>query len=224
MNDMNNFITLTHILLSFWGIFWIDGRSHRDLERTLSEVAVYGGFVPNAANATNAAVDAALTWLTNLDKSWLLIVDNADDPEVDLKKYFPGGDRGHVLITTRNVAYRELGNIGEDGFFTFDSLRHDEAETLLLAAAGQKPPYSQRMKEAANKISGALGHLALAITVAAGSIRFGWCTLYDYLDYYKRQAQTTWTRPKDMPTTETAESANWMYEARTFLAEISLMY
>jgi hypothetical protein len=200
-----NFITLTHVLLSFWGIFWIDGRSHRDLKRTLSEVAEFGGL--------DANVNAALTWLTNLDKSWLLIIDNADDPDVDLEDYIPGGDRGHVLITTRNVAHTSLGNIGID-FFTFDSLRHDEAETLLLVAAREEKPYSENVKEAANKISGALGHLALAITVAAGSIRNKWCSLYDYPDYYKRQTQTAWTRPKDMHPTETAGSVKSKYDAR----------
>lgn len=194
---MDNFITLTDVLLSFWGIFWIDGRSERDLKRTLSKVAKIGGLDTN--------VKAALTWLTNLDKSWLLIIDNADDPDVNLENYIPAGDRGHVLITTRNTEHTKFGNVGT-GFFTFDSLRHDEAEKLLLVASLQQEPYSEDVKKAAENISKALGHLALAIAVAAGSIRRDGCTLENYLDYHKKQTELAWSRPKNMLQAETAGS------------------
>ena len=49
---------------------------------------------------------AAKTFLAELDKPWLLIIDNADDPSMDLGDLFPGGERGVILITTRNPSNR----------------------------------------------------------------------------------------------------------------------
>ena len=45
---------------------------------------------------------AAKTFLAELDKPWLLIIDNADNPRMDLEDVFPGGERGVILVTTRN--------------------------------------------------------------------------------------------------------------------------
>ena len=46
--------------------------------------------------------DSVNRQLANTQQDWLLVFDNADDPELDLAPYFPAGDRGDVIITSRN--------------------------------------------------------------------------------------------------------------------------
>lgn len=141
-------------------------------------MAPYGGVAANA--------NAALHWLSNLDEEWLLIIDNADDAEVKLDEYLPKGSRGHVLITTRNPANKSYGNVGP-GYYEFQGLQNGAASSLLLKAAGQSPPWSTTVTNWANKISSALGYLALAIAVAGSAIREGFCQLDEYLDWHEEQ-------------------------------------
>ena len=45
--------------------------------------------------------------LANIQKPWLLVLDNADDPKVDYERYFPSGTPGVVVLTSRNVECRQ---------------------------------------------------------------------------------------------------------------------
>jgi hypothetical protein len=129
---------------------------------------------------------ASLHWLSNCTKPWLLIIDNADDPAIDLNDYFPRGRRGHVLITTRDPSRKSYGNVG-DGFFAFQGLEIDEARCLLLTAAGQAQPWTPNMSKLAAAIAEVFGHLAIAITHAGRTIREGFCKLHEYLEFHKRE-------------------------------------
>ena len=56
-------------------------------------------------------------WLPNNENPWVLLVDNANDSEMDVSQLFPADDRGTVLLTTRNpdckvhatVRFKEIG-------------------------------------------------------------------------------------------------------------------
>ena len=89
---------------SFWGVFWIDGRSRQLLKQTLLQNVA-------RVRGVDANEKAALHWLSNLEERWLLIIDNADDPGIGLDDYLPKGNRGHVLITTRNPTNQSYGNV-----------------------------------------------------------------------------------------------------------------
>jgi hypothetical protein len=141
-------------------------------------VSIIGGVAANSK--------AALQWLANLQEPWLLIIDNADDPGLGLDEYFPKGQRGHVLITTRDPHSKIYGTVG-DRFFEFQGLEKEEASSLLLNAAGLKRPWDSAMSHIATIISNALGDLAIAITQAGKTIRLGYCKLHEYLEYWERQ-------------------------------------
>ncbi|KAF1849642.1 tetratricopeptide repeat domain-containing protein [Cucurbitaria berberidis CBS 394.84] len=163
----------------FWGVFWVDGSSRHRLKQTFSHnVSIIGGVEANE--------NAALHWLSNLSEPWLLIIDNADDPDLKLDEYFPRGNRGHVLITTRDPVNKSFGTVG-NRFFEFQGLNKDEASCLLLNAAGQIQPWSSAMSNVATTIAKTLGYLALAITQAGKTIRQGYCKIHEYLDFYERQ-------------------------------------
>ncbi|KAK4899558.1 hypothetical protein LTR27_003291 [Elasticomyces elasticus] len=159
----------------FWAVFWVDGRSHDQLKQTLSQNVASVGKVSNNH-------DAALHWLSNQNQRWLLIIDNADDPSIELYDYLPKGGNGYVLITTRNPGFQHLGNVGPR-CLKFQELREREASMLLLRAAAR--PSSSSDESMATKIVHTLGYLALAIAVAGRAIREGVCTFQNYLKHFE---------------------------------------
>ena len=114
------------IYVSFWGVFWIDASSDKTTHQAFARLAKVGGVDPNER--------AVKDWLSNLEDSWLLIIDSAENSEVKIETLFPEGERGHILITTRDPAHRVHGTIGPQSF-EFSQLEHDAANHLLLRAA-----------------------------------------------------------------------------------------
>lgn len=184
------------IALSFWGVFWVDGSSRQRLKQTLSQnVSIIAGVETNE--------HVALHWLSNLSEPWLLIIDNVDDHDLELDEYFPKGNRGHVLITTRDPLIRSYGTVG-DTFFEFQGLKTDEASSLLLTSAGEKQPWNSTSVNIATTIVETLGCLALAITHASKTIRQGYCKLHEYLDFYERQWKKSRQRRQSLKTRDNA--------------------
>ncbi|OTA88364.1 hypothetical protein M434DRAFT_80401 [Hypoxylon sp. CO27-5] len=165
---------------SFWGVFWIDASTPERAKQTLGAIAETAGLEKNEASA--------LHWLSNLEQRWLLIIDNADDEDVPLDKYFPKGNRGSILVTTRNPAYKVYGNV-EPNYYDFHGLELGEATQLLLKASDKPAPWSTTCEELALTITEALGFLALAIIHAGAAIRDKLCNLCDYLQYFRRSWQ-----------------------------------
>lgn len=166
---------------SYWGIFWIDASSDKLAKQTFQRIGKIGGKEPN--------VSAAKSWLTNLKTHWLLIIDNADDPQVKIANYFPEGERGHVLVTTRIPAQRQCGTAGQR-FYRFEGLQETDANTLLLKTADKPVPGNSLTQKLASSIAKALGFLPLALIQAGRAIFNNLCTLEDYLIYHRRERQT----------------------------------
>jgi GTPase SAR1 family protein len=148
---------------SYWGIFWIDASSEEKAESDFAYLGQQAG--------KGATFAAGIHWLSTCSKPWLLVIDNADDPEMDISKYFPAGGKGHILITTRNPEAVIHATIGE---FHFRGLDPDEAITLLLKSAHQpnKPEDPDvQSRKLAQGIALELGYLALALAHAGATIR-----------------------------------------------------
>ena len=160
---------------SFWGVFWIDATSDETAQHSYKEVAQVGGVDEN--------VKAAMTWLAGLDHPWLLVIDNADDPNMEVEKYFPGGERGHILVTTRRPALKRLGNVGE-GFCELEKLDEMEAHDLLLKHAQEKTPWDESAQSLAKRITDVLGYLPLALVCAGKAIAEGITTLAEYIPWF----------------------------------------
>lgn len=147
-------------------------------------MAKIGGVEPNEL--------AAKSWLANLTYPWLLLIDNADDRGMELQKHFPAGERGFILVTTRNPYNRTLGTIGEK-FYDFNKeerLGVDESNELLLRAADE-PRRLVSVRDAAARIAERLGYLPLALIQAGKAIlrRLCACNLWNYLDIYDQSWQ-----------------------------------
>jgi hypothetical protein len=111
--------------------------------------------------------DDALLFISddNSDGERLLIIDNVDDPSMNIEELLPQCDHGAIIITTRNHI---LGHIAPNGHLQLDSMSEDEAiETLTRASLYNWPPIEPVTPEV-RKVCSELGYLPIAL-VQAGS-------------------------------------------------------
>ncbi len=87
-------------------------------------------------------------------RRWLVVVDNAGDPE-EVRRYLPQRG-GHILITSRNQAWREIAHTFEVPTFT-------RAESISLI----RQRNSAINEEDADRLADRLGDLPLAVEQAA---------------------------------------------------------
>ncbi|EFY94038.2 hypothetical protein MAA_10501 [Metarhizium robertsii ARSEF 23] len=162
----------------FWGIFWIDASSRDTAHQGLLEVARILGLGEDTG--------AVKQWLSNSLQPWLLILDNADDPSMDVSEFFPAGNRGTILVTTRNPECKIHATVGSCEYGGMDV---EEAITLLLRAAGVEDTDDRASREAAAPVAKILGWLALAIVQACAYVRKGLCRIDEYCDIYSRHRE-----------------------------------
>ena len=148
------------MLLRFWGIFFIDVSSASAAERGL--LAISQNF------AAEKSIEGIKRWFSNHTRSWLLIFDNADDPQLDIARFFPTGGRGVVLITTTNPACQIHATMGSS---KLEQMVLNEAVTLLLRASSVTSLEDKASQNSAKRIVQTLGCLALAIVHAGASIQ-----------------------------------------------------
>jgi hypothetical protein len=134
------------------------------LDRPSSEENAESGFAYLGQQGGKLATFVAgMHWLSNCSKPWLLVIDNADDLDMDISKFFPTRGKGHILITTINLETVLLPTIGE---FHFRGMGPEEAITLLLkfAYVSNEPEHPNvQSRELAQSIASELGYLALAL-------------------------------------------------------------
>jgi tetratricopeptide (TPR) repeat protein len=100
---------------------------------------------------------------------WLLVYDNAQEPE-SITPLLPPGGVGHVLITSR---FRAWGRVGES--LPLDVLPRRESATLLLRRTASHD------EESATALAEFLGDLPLALEEAAAYVEETQIALADYL-------------------------------------------
>ena len=162
-------------------IFWV---------RADTEVALQAGFVEIAKlldlpekDATNPTdtVQAVKRWLEH-EGEWLLVVDNADAPEL-LKASYPRTPRGHIMLTSRAQLFDTLGIARPLALAKMDP---EEAIGFLFkrTARAQIDP---KEKQAAEQLARELGYLPLALEQAAAYITAKAARFQDYLASFQRQ-------------------------------------
>ena len=125
-------------------------------------------------------------WLSNAAEPWALIFDNADDPSLNISTYFPVGDRGIILITTRNPNCEIHATVGS---CELGQMATDEAVSLILKTAGVRDLSDASIREVAKQVVLTLGCLALAVVQAGAVIREGHWRMEEYCDIYHRRRE-----------------------------------
>ncbi|KIM31713.1 hypothetical protein M408DRAFT_237152 [Serendipita vermifera MAFF 305830] len=116
------------------------------------------------------AWEDALRTLNNVTQGeqWVLVLDNADDPTLDLVPFLPKNIHVTILITSRN---RSLGNLSTTSHLELGEMDADEAMAVILQASRRQLPLSdQEMRDVQNLLK-ELGYLAVAL-VQAGTYCF----------------------------------------------------
>lgn len=169
-NDLRN---------SFWGVFWIDASSEATARQAFVDVGKLCG-----ANAEN--FEQVKTWLANTRHSWLLIIDNADNPKIDYAAFFPPGNRGSIVLTTRNPQCRDHATVGSEDL---DHLGFQDAMSLFFKSAGVTAQFHEDDQKAAENVVQALGLHTLAIIQAGAYIKLRFCSLEEYPIHLKQQEE-----------------------------------
>jgi tetratricopeptide (TPR) repeat protein len=104
---------------------------------------------------------------------WLLVFDNADSPET-VRRYFPMGGPGHILVTSRNPQWASVARAVE-----VDVFERDESKQLLQRRA---PHLSG---EQADELAKVLGDLPLAIEQAAAWLAATGMPAVEYLNLFQ---------------------------------------
>ncbi|KNZ72722.1 Nephrocystin-3 [Termitomyces sp. J132] len=136
-------------------------------------------FVAQSARLTDITPTAAFTWFYHQKKEWLIIFDNADDPDVDLQDFFPDCSHGNILITCRNEASRMYA---QKNYYKIGEMSVEDSLAVFYKTSQRR----NTEEVAAQELVQELGYLALAI-VQAGSYLFHnpYMKISQYLQEYK---------------------------------------
>jgi hypothetical protein len=115
---------------SFTDVFLIDATNAETIAVSLKDIA----FAKGAGNSK----DDALHWLSWYQSEWLLLLDNADDPAVNLHDCFPHCPHGNILITSRNRDARRYAPLSNYEVYGMDA---KDAKDLLLNVVGISSTY-----------------------------------------------------------------------------------
>ena len=139
------------------------------------------------ASCLDGSVESVLQWVSGFQEDWLIVFDNADDLSPDeVVRFIPSGNRGNILITSRN---RSMGRIiSFENIIEVTEMEETDAIALLLRTSCLDT--SAEHIEAAKKIVVELGYMPLAVDQAGAYIEAGKCAIDKYLAHFSLHCQT----------------------------------
>ncbi|GAA4925876.1 FxSxx-COOH system tetratricopeptide repeat protein [Streptomyces coeruleoprunus] len=158
-------------------VWWMSAEQADDVVAGLAELAVRLGAQvgEDMATASQEAVDLLRRGIPS--HRWLLVFDNADDPD-QLKRFFPTG--GHILVTSRNQTWSQYGDsLPVDVFLREESVEHLQRRARGLSARD------------ADRVAEAVGDLPLAVEQAAAWIAETATPVSAYLEQLEQAAAST---------------------------------
>ncbi|KAM3088918.1 hypothetical protein ACMFMG_000539 [Clarireedia jacksonii] len=167
----------SHIREEFWGVFWVDVAKASTAESDFIAIAKLLG-------CSVESIPDTLHVLANLQQSWLLILDNADDPDFDYQIYFPSGTHGAVLMTSR---IPECQKYSPEQFEALEGLEIEDSKELLLKTAHIPKESWLSYDDQAEIVIQLLGSHTLALIQAGAYIANGHCHLHQYPEVYQQQ-------------------------------------
>ncbi|KAF8596369.1 FabD/lysophospholipase-like protein [Ceratobasidium sp. AG-I] len=153
----------------FSNVFYLDATTRETVSAGLAALV-------KAAQAGTMPEDG-LPWLASQEEQWLLVLNNADDPELNLHDFFPQCAHGDILITTRNqqmVAH----TTGLESECRVGGMKPDDALQLLLKTS--RADDREETIGIAKQLVGELGYFALAIVQSGAYMRTRQCGVPEY--------------------------------------------
>ncbi|KAF7177747.1 hypothetical protein CNMCM7691_006181 [Aspergillus felis] len=145
------------------------------------------------------AIERVLEWLEQeTNTAWIMVFDGVEMPDtstatnIDIRKYFPSCNHGHVLLTTVSPylharrGYRGIRVRGVD---------EDAGAHILLRCAGVEEPDSPAV-QTAKAISRKVGGVPLALEQAGSFLRCGLYSLHEFNRRFQEEfAKSTFKTP-----------------------------
>ena len=167
------------MFIRFWGVFWVDGRSKSSITNGFAAIARICGH-------QDESLEGVRMWLQNSTHTWLLILDNADNKDLDMAQFLPAGRNGSILITTRLTECAKHQTVGKDHY---ERLDEETAINLLLKACDIEIGTRVEHEDHARTIVRLLGCHALAVIQAGAAISQNLCSLGRYKDIFHVRRQ-----------------------------------
>lgn len=169
----------------YTAVLWARAESTDALISSYVALATLLRLPEREAKEQKATVQAVKTWLQT-HRTWLLILDNADELAL-LPNFLPPSLGGHLLLTTRATATGRLAHRLE-----IETLEPTQGALLLLRRAGLIVPdaellqAAQEERDLALRISQELGGLPLAVDQAAAYLEETGIGLDSYWQIYQQ--------------------------------------
>ena len=165
-------------------MFWVDASSLESINMSLKGISS----IPTAqASFVDGSAEFVIQWISSIQEEWLIVFDNADDLPPDVvAKFIPPGNRGNILITSRNRSMRRL--IASENVIEVNEMEEADAITLLLKASCLNT--SVEHLQAAKDIVASLGCMPLAVDQAGAYIEAGKCSINEYLRQFSSHRRT----------------------------------
>lgn len=155
-------------------VWWIPAEQKNQVIQSLIELGERMGLKAGSdVPATRAVLEALRNGYPY--RNWLLVFDNAEDPR-EIRKYFPTGGPGRILVTSRNAQWASLASSLE-----VDVFAREESVTLLRR---RSPDIADG---AADQLASALGDLPLAVEQAAVWLAETGMPAEQYLELFERK-------------------------------------
>lgn len=162
---------------------WVDASSSETIKQSLLDGAEQ---LISKEIAIEKSADSVLHWLSSCENEWLLIFDNADeDPDI-VSKATPQGNRGNILITSRNPDARRL--VDHKCWIQLEEMEESDAVDLLLRSAFLDESSTDLRSTATTLVKELCCH-ALAVDQAGAVIASGFCSIHDYLQVYRNRTK-----------------------------------
>jgi hypothetical protein len=155
-------------------VFFVDATTKTTLEESYATVA--------KAKGVGSTAKDALLWLSNVPKPTFILMDNADDPEIDFSEYIPRSILSDILITTRLHDAGQNYASKSDAFIDLDALSTEESKQLLIATARLAP----NRQEGVEIIVQELYCHPLAVVQAGATISVLRLTVLEYIEQFRR--------------------------------------
>ena len=141
-------------------------------------------------------VRAVKRWLEH-NEGWLLVFDNANDPE-ETRNYLPQSGAGHVIITSRNPNWSSISKLLPVKVFN-----RSESIDFLCKRTGQDD------KKTARNLAGELGDLPLALEQAGAYIETTVTPMKEYLKLFRERRKELWEDESSPPDYPQPVGATW---------------
>lgn len=159
-------------------ILWANADSYDTLILDFIAIANMLNLPNKDAKEQNLVITSVNLWLETVGE-WLLIFDNADEPEL-IEDFFPLKPKGHILVTSRAQTFLNLNIMTP---VELDKLEPGESVQFLLKRTGRKD-VERAEYDAIEQLAKEFDYLPLAMEQAGAYIFQRKSSFQDYLSSY----------------------------------------